>query len=127
MATTAKKASRTLTGIRRYLENQKAKLEKQLAKLTRDDPYLQEDRTVVNEPGTDAYEYEGHERITMVKNNLNRALTQIKRALKLVGIGKYGRCERCGAKINEKRLKVVPEATLCLECEKKEEKRVKIE
>jgi DnaK suppressor protein len=30
----------------------------------------------------------------------------------------YGRCERCGAEIGMERLSVVPEATLCSECQR---------
>ncbi len=32
--------------------------------------------------------------------------------------GKYGMCEKCGKKIAEQRLKIYPEARICLKCRK---------
>lgn len=112
--------------VKKYLETQKNHLEKQLTKLTKDDPYFQADRTSSTEPATDAYEYEGHERITLLKANLSKGLDQVKKALSLLNLGKYGKCEKCGLRIDVKRLEAFPEATLCVNCEKKVEKRAKI-
>jgi len=33
--------------------------------------------------------------------------------------GEYGKCEKCGKKIDEKRLEVYPAARLCMGCQKK--------
>lgn len=101
-----------------YLEKQLALIESQLARLKKDDPFLVEDRTVINEPGTDAAEQESHDRVTVLGHNLKLVLVQIKKAIKRIGTGQYGKCERCGAKIDPARLEVVPEATLCFACEK---------
>lgn len=35
----------------------------------------------------------------------------------------YGECEKCGKKIPEKRLQVVPYATRCIDCKREDEKR----
>ena len=105
------------------LEKQKYILESELTELKKDDPYLQEDRPVItSEPGTAAMEYEGHERIEIVRNDLKRALNQVKKALLAIGRKKYGKCERCGKPIEKGRLEVMSEATLCLSCEKEVEK-----
>jgi len=43
--------------------------------------------------------------------NINLALEKIKR-------GEYGKCEKCGKEIEEKRLKIYPAAILCSNCQK---------
>jgi RNA polymerase-binding transcription factor DksA len=39
--------------------------------------------------------------------------------LNKIGKGKFGVCEKCGEGINEARLKVLPTARFCLNCEGK--------
>lgn len=109
--------------IRSILESQKLMIEKQLARLKRDDPFAKDNRSFSLEPGTDAMEFEGHERITVVRDNLKRTLTQIKRALSKVGVGTYGKCEVCGKPIEAARLEIMPMATLCLKHERELEKK----
>jgi DnaK suppressor protein len=41
----------------------------------------------------------------------------IEEAMKGLDRGEYGECVRCGDNINEKRLEVVPWATMCLRCQ----------
>jgi DnaK suppressor protein len=51
--------------------------------------------------------------------NIHLALKKIKRAAKGEpgqGRGKYGICEKCGREIEVERLKISPEARLCLKC-----------
>ena len=43
-------------------------------------------------------------------------------AIKRVDEGLYGKCDSCGDSISKQRLKVVPNAEHCIECQKKEEK-----
>lgn len=120
------KAQKTVGKIGKYLEEQKLHLERQLSKLSKDDPYLNHDWTVSSEPGSEALEYEGHERITLVKASLAKGLDQVKRAISRLRRGSYGKCENCSAKIDEKRLEAFPEATLCLKCESNAEKQAKL-
>lgn len=54
-----------------------------------------------------------------VEFSLEIRLRDINLALGKMKKGKYGRCEKCGKKIDEKRLKVCPEARPCLQCQKK--------
>ncbi|MEM3062928.1 MAG: TraR/DksA family transcriptional regulator [Nitrososphaerota archaeon] len=109
--------------IREKLTRQKELLESEISKLKADDPFFQEDRPITpSEPGKMAMEYEGHERIEVVRNDLKKALNQVKKALSAIVNRKYGKCERCGAKIDKARLEIVPETTLCLSCEQKIEK-----
>ena len=46
----------------------------------------------------------------------------MRKALTRIRFGKYGLCERCGKFIDTDRLMIMPETTLCVECEKKREK-----
>lgn len=59
--------------------------------------------------------------------NLNRlaahrkTLHNIDEALRKIGEGTYGICEECGEEISEKRLSVLPTATLCISCQENKE------
>lgn len=44
-------------------------------------------------------------------------LAKIDAALERARVGRYGICEVCGERINEKRLAVTPEAACCTDCE----------
>ena len=48
-------------------------------------------------------------------------LTQLDEALKKLEKGEYGNCEECGKKITEARLKVVPYAACCVDCQEEQE------
>ncbi|NMA92045.1 MAG: hypothetical protein GX973_02840 [Firmicutes bacterium] len=52
-------------------------------------------------------------------------LREIEEALERIEGGRYGLCLRCGQKIEPERLKVVPEAPLCVDCQGFEERRLK--
>jgi DnaK suppressor protein len=41
----------------------------------------------------------------------------ISEVLRKIGEGSYGICEECGEEISEKRLKVIPTAALCINCQ----------
>ncbi len=47
-----------------------------------------------------------------------RTLGQVDGALERMEAGTYGVCERCGEDIDFARLKAIPEATLCMSCQK---------
>lgn len=50
-----------------------------------------------------------------------KELEEMDRALARLEEGTYGECERCGAEIDEERLKVMPLAALCVDCQKASE------
>ena len=54
-------------------------------------------------------------------------LLKIDEALRKLDEGTYGICEDCGEAINEGRLKVLPFAIYCVECQEKLEQMEKIE
>lgn len=47
-----------------------------------------------------------------------RALHDIQTALSKMDVGEYGRCLRCPAEISVQRLSVIPETTLCVDCQR---------
>jgi DnaK suppressor protein len=48
-------------------------------------------------------------------------LRSIQKAMKAIDRGRYGACVRCGNNINEKRLRAIPWATLCIRCQEETE------
>ncbi len=48
-------------------------------------------------------------------------LYKIDEALQMIEDGSYGKCQKCGQRITESRLKAVPFAKLCVPCQEKEE------
>ncbi len=49
-------------------------------------------------------------------------LSDVEESLRKVNEGTYGICEDCGEEISEKRLHVIPTATLCIDCKEQREK-----
>jgi DnaK suppressor protein len=49
-------------------------------------------------------------------------IDSIESALRRIEKGSYGKCESCGAKILEKRLKAIPWVRYCMACQSKSEK-----
>jgi len=56
-------------------------------------------------------------------SNEQQVLYGIDEALKRIEEGSYGKCEECGSRIKESRLKALPFATMCITCKEKEEAR----
>ena len=52
-------------------------------------------------------------------NTLEKERKDIKNTLDKIEKGAYGKCGSCSAEINPARLKVVPIASLCIDCAKK--------
>jgi len=52
-----------------------------------------------------------------------KRLKAIDAALTRINQGRYGLCMSCGKKIPEERLRAIPYAVLCIDCQKNEERR----
>ena len=87
-------------------------------RLIEDDPYLQEGRSVGNAEDMDeaVLEDASKELIDIKKASLAPVISQVRRALARMKLGKYGICEICGEPIEEGRLEIYPEATTCSTC-----------
>ena len=73
-----------------------------------------------DEADADAYE---REKTFALVQSLQRKLELIDRAIHLAKQGTYGICEDCGARIDPARLEILPQATLCLKCQRELERR----
>ncbi len=72
-----------------------------------------------DEADVDAYE---REKTWALVQRLQRKLESVERAIRLAQKGTYGFCEGCGERIDPARLEILPEATLCLNCQRKFER-----
>jgi DnaK suppressor protein len=73
-----------------------------------------------DETDSDAYE---REKTLALAQSLERKLESIERAIQLAQKGAYGICENCGNRIDPARLEILPQATLCLRCQRELERR----
>jgi len=73
-----------------------------------------------DEADIDAYE---REKTLALVQGLERKLQSLDRAIRLAQNGAYGICEQCGERIDPARLEILPQATLCLRCQRQFEKR----
>jgi RNA polymerase-binding transcription factor DksA len=111
-----------LEPIKNFLTGEKDRLEKQQKQITSDDPFSDPDRVNDNAASDDeAAEQIGHVRASALRVQLDRRLVQVRKALTRIKIGKYAICESCGKMIDTDRLMLMPEATKCASCAKKDE------
>lgn len=111
---------RLLKPIEDFLKQKEKRLKAQKEALEKEDPYADVSRVNDNAASdTEAAEESGHERISALKKELDKALIEIRKTLTRIKIGKYAVCEKCGKMIDTDRLSIKPTATLCIECEKK--------
>jgi RNA polymerase-binding transcription factor DksA len=70
--------------------------------------------------GTDAMEREQN---FLLASKLSRTLTEIDEALRKIRAGGYGNCEHCERAIDPKRLRALPYARYCLDCQEQVDRR----
>ena len=63
------------------------------------------------------------EKIVALLGALERRLEEIDAAIEQAEAGTYGVCESCGEPIDPERLKIMPEATMCVPCKSVAERR----
>src|SRR5258706_10675198 len=115
--------SNLVAPVSNFLRDQLKNLEKRKKEVTRDDPFTNADRVSDNaDMADDADEQFVHARSIAIKDQLDRRMIQIRKALTMIKVGKYGICEDCGKMIDTDRLMIEPEATLCKNCQRKREK-----
>jgi DnaK suppressor protein len=112
-----------LRPVREYLSKRLFGLERRKKELVKNDPYADKTRLDDNAAlDADAAETTGHMEVSAVKHMLDKSMIQIRKAMTRIKFGKYGVCERCGKMIDTDRLMIMPETTLCVDCERKREK-----
>lgn len=116
-----KLAKTTLERFRKRLEEDKERLEEQVAEYER---VLEEARMTESssdrspDPGNaeaSSMKLEYAKELSIEQNTLD-LLSKANRALERVQAGTYGTCESCGKSIPIERLEVLPYSTLCVEC-----------
>ncbi|MFC1711260.1 TraR/DksA C4-type zinc finger protein [Patescibacteria group bacterium] len=113
--------TKVLKPIQDYLENQRKKLEKRKKDLEKEDPFTDVSRVNDNAAiDAEAAEEVGHERISALKNEINKSLIRIRKSLTRIKVGKYGLCTKCKKMINTDRLAIDPTVEHCMSCNSKE-------
>jgi DnaK suppressor protein len=86
---------------------------------------FQEDEadSVDQHPADDASELFEREKNLTVRQTLEVSLREVNEALRKFEDGTYGTCADCGKPISERRLRALPEATHCIECQSKLERK----
>ncbi len=118
-----------LAELKQKLEKEKKEAEEQLAAFANKDKKLKDDWDTRfpnfndKEAGSAALEQaadevEEYSRLLPVEYGLETRLKNINSALEKIKKSKYGLCEKCQGKIDEKRLKIYPAARYCLNCKK---------
>lgn len=99
---------------KQYLVNQL----KKFAKRNKDikDDFKTEFPRLGEHKDENALESTDYESKLSVEHDLKKGLKDIGDALKKTSEGTYGICSKCKKDINPKRLEIMPEATLCVEC-----------
>jgi len=118
-----------LQELKKRLEKEKTQIEEQLERFAKKDEKLKGDwdtrfpKWDGSEVGSAALEkaadeVEEYSTLLPIEHSLELRLKNINLALEKIEKSKYGNCEKCGKKIDEKRLKISPEARSCLKCKK---------
>ena len=110
-----------LAPIRVFLERKLIKLKRTKRKLSKNDPFKDSARVAENSVEEDLDEQIGHFDTQVKVNFIQKQIIQLRKALTMIKVGKYGVCERCGKMIDTDRLGVTPDATICIKCERERE------
>lgn len=92
---------------------EKERLEKKIGELKKFPDYGQNE-------DDNAKETTDFENNLSVEGQLNYLLNKVKRALKSIEDGSYGKCSKCSKMIKQGRLEIMPYAELCINCRKTE-------
>ncbi len=111
--------TKTLSIIKRLLLRQQKQVEKDIVEIEEDDPAKPPSLAETSEPGTDSYIADIHNKTLVLKSILTQVSGGIKKALSKIRSRRYGKCEKCGQRIELGRLLAMPTATTCLSCSKK--------
>lgn len=115
-----KLGQKLISGLKEKLLKEKVKSLAQIKELKKDDPFSDPDHASDNAAvDTDVREQVGHDTIEAEVKDLDRRVRDIDLALKKIHKKQYGKCDKCGKAIPTPRLKLVPEAQFCIDCEKR--------
>ena len=104
--------------LRRMLEERRREIQEKLRAIREEIPSYQDEVRDTEEQSVTDFAQEMDFALMEMKA---QTLIRIDEALLRVDQGTYGTCDECGQEIAEARLKAVPFALLCLECQEREE------
>ena len=108
-----------LKPIQGYLGYLKKKYTKRYSNLEKEDPYNDTNRLNENNPDDDANEESGHERVAALKEQTQKNIERVEKALDRIKKGTYGKCSQCGKMIDTERLAIDPTMDCCVQCQSK--------
>jgi RNA polymerase-binding protein DksA len=111
------------TPLLRALKKERARL---LNELKHQEVVEQDHPTTGNHMADDATEVSEQAKTLALRRHLEGMLKEVERAIARAEKGTYGICERCRNPISEERLKVMPSATLCIDCAKLQIRSLKV-
>lgn len=111
--------SKQINYIKKLLLRQQKEVEENIKEMDEDDPAKAPALAESSEPGTESYIADVHTKTLVLRDQLLKASNSIKRALLKMREGSYGKCEKCGNKIEIPRLMVMPTAQYCVTDSKK--------
>lgn len=113
--------SDVLAPVQSFLESKRDELVARKQRLTLEDPFSDTDNRLSNNAAVDADAAEqfGHETATAMRDEIDRKLAEVERALDRVSAGTYGTCTGCGLMIDTDRLTVDPVVEFCVDCQRK--------
>lgn len=115
---------KTLATVKAKLEEEKKRLENELADFTKKDTGIADDyRSQFPEFGNDEDENaaevaEYSDRLSL-EHTLEKQLRDVNQALESITKKNYGICKHCGQPIEEQRLLIRPTSSSCVSCKKK--------
>jgi RNA polymerase-binding protein DksA len=109
----------TLTGLEK-LEQERQQVAEELERLRADLRSMAE--PTADEADLDAYE---REKTWALAQTVQRKLESLDHAIELARSGTYGICQGCGSRIDPARLEILPDARLCLDCQRNFERKAR--
>jgi len=106
--------SKNIEEYKKKLEGERAKLIKEIG----EDQKPQDFGADIDHSDEESNEAESLGNQLAEAQDLKERVNDIDRALGKIRAGKYGICEKCGKKIEEKVLDISPESRLCRNCKK---------
>lgn len=104
------------------LNAEKESLEKELSSFSKEDSNLKGDWATKfpkfdgGDMESEADEVQEYEKLLSVERSLEKRLKDVNLAIEKIKKGTYGICDKCGKKIDAKRLEACPEARFCIKC-----------
>jgi len=107
--------------IEKKLAEQEKEFSRQVDRLTKEDPFMRQERSSERIPEfvEESREVQEKEIVDEERSLLEEQLKDTQAALARIKEGKYGICENCGEEIEPARLKANPQARYCLDCKEK--------